>query len=158
MATSLPDARKPIAQRRKASYKLQGTRQKVYAVKHKTHLALVVGGDASHIVVDGRNDRDGLLGHIYSRKNSGCLGDARKPLMQNLWRKVIEMKVDVVLLRAHAATLANLECHGSRYHVPGGEVEGGRCIAANQCHSEGPELLQLLSCWNEALYSKLHPV
>ena len=41
------------------------------------HLAFIVGGDSSHVIVHSWQDRDGFLGYIHPRKDAGGLRDAR---------------------------------------------------------------------------------
>ena len=43
------------------------------------YLSPPVGGDASHVVVDRGDDRDGLPGHVHAGKDHGSLGDAGQP-------------------------------------------------------------------------------
>ena len=66
---------------------------------------MVVGRHAAHVVVHGRDDRDRLLGHVDAGKDGGGLADARQALGEQLGRQVVEVQVDVVLLRPDAAAL-----------------------------------------------------
>lgn len=49
-----------------------------------SHLAQVIGGNASHVVMNGRKDRDWLLGHVNTSKNGSGFRDARQPLCEHL--------------------------------------------------------------------------
>mmetsp|Transcript_27816 Transcript_27816/g.68381 ORF Transcript_27816/g.68381 Transcript_27816/m.68381 type:complete len:665 (+) Transcript_27816:128-2122(+) len=89
------------------------------------HLALVVGGDAAHVVVHGGDHGDGLLGHVHAGEDGGGLGDAGQALGQELRGQVVEVQVDVVLVGAHAAALADLDGHGAAHHVAARQVLGG---------------------------------
>lgn len=86
-------------------------------VKVGEHLANVVGWDAAHVVVHGWQHRDWLFCHVDARKNLGGLGDAWKPLGQDLWRQVRELKEDVVLVRAGAPSFVNFNGGGPRDDV-----------------------------------------
>ena len=44
--------------------------------------------------------------------------------MQNLWVEMIEVQIDVIGMLADAATFANLNRHGARYHVARGQILG----------------------------------
>mmetsp|Transcript_36508 Transcript_36508/g.92269 ORF Transcript_36508/g.92269 Transcript_36508/m.92269 type:complete len:522 (-) Transcript_36508:522-2087(-) len=87
------------------------------AGRRAEHLAVVVGGDAAHVVVHGGDHGDRLLRHVHARKDGGRLTDAGQPLREQLRRQVVQVQVDVVLLGAHAAPLANLHRHGAGHHV-----------------------------------------
>lgn len=62
-----------------------------------TYLSFIVCGYSSHIVMNSRQDGDGLLGNVDTSKNHGSLWDARKPGGQLLGREVVQLKVHVVL-------------------------------------------------------------
>ena len=93
---------------------------------------MIVRGDAAHVVVHGRQDRDRLLGHIHAGENLGRLRDTRQALVQDLRIQVIQVQEDVVLVRTHAATLADFDGHGARDHVARGQVLHGRRIALHE--------------------------
>merc|ERR1711871_1309973 len=44
----------------------------ILAVDVRHHLTLIVGGDATHVVVHSRQDRNGLLGHIHTGEDGRC--------------------------------------------------------------------------------------
>ena len=94
------------------------------AVDLGQNLAVIVGRDAAHIVVDGRQDRDRLLGQIDAGEDARALGNAGQPLMQHLGIEMVEVQVDVVLVLADAAALANLHRHRPADDVARGEVLG----------------------------------
>ncbi len=58
---------------------------------------------AHHVVVDGGNDGDWLLRYVDAGKDGGCLTDARQPLRQQLRRQVVQVQVQVVLVKAPQA-------------------------------------------------------
>ena len=51
----------------------------------------------------GRHHRDGLLRHVDAGEDARGLGDARQALVEQLGIQVLEVQVDVVLVRAVAA-------------------------------------------------------
>ncbi len=63
-------------------------------------LAVIVRRHAAHVVMHGRQHRDRLLGHVDAGEDLRGLGDAGQALVQQLRVEVLEMQVDVVLLRA----------------------------------------------------------
>ncbi len=100
----------------------------VLAVLVRDDLAPVVGGDAAHVVVDGGEHGDGLAGDVDAGKDHGGLGDAGEPLGQLLLGEVVQLKVNVVLVRSTAPALADLNSHGAGDHVAGGKILSHRCI------------------------------
>ena len=85
----------------------------------------------------GRQDRDGLLGHVDAGEDPGALGDARQALGQDLGIQVVEVQVDVILVRTHPASLADLDGHGPADHVPGRQVLHGGRIALHEAFTLG---------------------
>ena len=56
-------------------------------------LAVIIGRNAAHIVVDGRQDRDRLLGQIDAGEDAGALGNAGQALVQHLGIEMVEVQV-----------------------------------------------------------------
>ena len=98
----------------------------------RQNLAVIVRGDAAHVVMHRRQDRDRLARHIHAGEDLGQFGNARQPLMQHLGVEVFEVQVDVVLVLAHAAALADLDGHRARDDIARGQVLGGRRIALHE--------------------------
>lgn len=71
---------------------------KNWACRHVTYLSFVVCGYSTHIIVNSRQDRDGLFGNVNPSKDHGSLWNARKPGGQLLRREVVELEVHVVFL------------------------------------------------------------
>lgn len=62
-----------------------------------SYLSLVVGGDSSHVVVDGGQDRDGLFGDVNPSEDHGGLRDTRQAGGQLLGGQVMQLQVHMVL-------------------------------------------------------------
>ena len=73
--------------------------------------AHVIGGDAAHVVVHRRHHRQRLAGEVDTGENLAAFGDPGQPFGQHLGIDVIEMQVDVVLVRTHPAPLADFQRH-----------------------------------------------
>mmetsp|Transcript_20512 Transcript_20512/g.52063 ORF Transcript_20512/g.52063 Transcript_20512/m.52063 type:complete len:434 (+) Transcript_20512:262-1563(+) len=99
------------------------------------HLALVVGGDASHVVVHRGKHRDGLFGDVHAGEDGSGLGDARQTLGEHIGRQVVEVEVDVVLVGAHAAPLVDLLRHRTRDNIARGEVLRRRGVPLHEALS-----------------------
>ena len=101
------------------------------------HLGAPVGRDAAHVVVAGRHDRDRLLGDVDAGEDPGGLRDAGQALVQELGVEMLEVEVDVVLVRAAAAPLVDLDRHRPADHVARGQVLGGGGIALHEALALG---------------------
>mmetsp|Transcript_45218 Transcript_45218/g.81333 ORF Transcript_45218/g.81333 Transcript_45218/m.81333 type:complete len:232 (+) Transcript_45218:556-1251(+) len=102
-------------------------------VVHVTnHLGLPVRGDTTHVVVDCWQHWGWLLGDIHACKNLGSLGDTWKTLGQSLRRQVVQVQVDVVLVRSDTTALPHLKCHGTAHDIAGSQILGGRSIAGHE--------------------------
>ena len=59
-------------------------------------------------------------------------GNAGQTLVQNFRIEMIEMQIDVILVRADAAAFADFDGHGAGDDVARGKVLGGRRIALHE--------------------------
>lgn len=80
-----------------------------------TRLSEVVGRGAAHVVMDGRQDRDWLAGHVDTGKDHRRLRDAGQTLVQLLWRQVGHRQVDQVLV----LSTASATCIKCTFAAPG---------------------------------------
>jgi hypothetical protein len=101
-----------LAQRHQARH-----HEVVVAVLLGQRLAVIVGGDAAHVVMHGRHDRDRLAGEVDAGEDARGLRDAGQPLVQHHRIEMIEVQVDVVLVLADAAAFADLDGHRARDDV-----------------------------------------
>ena len=114
-----------------------GTTVSAIAVLLGQRLAVIVRGDAAHVVVHGRQHRDRLAGHVDAGEDARALGDAGQPLVQHRRIEMIEVQEDVVLALADAAAFANLDRHRARDDVARGEVLGRRRVALHEALAFG---------------------
>ena len=93
-------------------------------------LGLDVGGHAAHGVVGRGEDRHELGDGIDAEVGAGKLRDVGQLGLDLLLGQVREVEVDVVLVGAGAAALADLGHHGARHHVARGKVldRGGHAL------------------------------
>ena len=68
------------------------------------YLSLVVGWDATHVVVHSGQHGDGVFGDVHASEDHGRLGDAGQTGGQLLRGQVVQLQVDVVLLWTHTPT------------------------------------------------------
>ena len=64
------------------------------------------------------------LGNIHTSKDGCCLTDARQALSQKLRGQVVQVQMDVVLLRAAPSPFPDLHGHRPRHHIPGRQILG----------------------------------
>lgn len=88
-------------------------------------LTSVLGGNTTHVIVDGGQYGNGLLCNVDTSENRSGLRDTRQTLVENFRWQMAELEVDVVLLRPNTTSLTNLESHGSGDDVAGGKILGG---------------------------------
>ena len=68
-------------------------------------LAVIIRGNAAHVVVHGRQHRDRLAGDIDAGEDTRQIRDARQPLMQHRGIEMVEVQEDMVLVLADPAAL-----------------------------------------------------
>jgi hypothetical protein len=61
--------------------------------------------------VDGGENRNGLLGNVDAREDSGGLRDTWETIVENFRGKMAELKVDVVLLGSNTTAFADFQGH-----------------------------------------------
>jgi 16S rRNA C1402 (ribose-2'-O) methylase RsmI len=67
------------------------------AVQLGDDLAMEIGRQAAHIVMNGRQHRDRLARHVDTGKDACGLADAGQPLMQDVGAKMLQVQLDIVL-------------------------------------------------------------
>ena len=85
-------------------------------------LSSPVSGNTSHIVMDGREDWDGLLGGIDTGEDVSSLKDTWESLMDLLGRQMVQVEVDVIGIGSNTTSLKDLHGHGSGDDVTRGQV------------------------------------
>ena len=96
------------------------------------HFGVDVRGDAAHIVMHGRQDGDGFLGHIHARENLGGFGNPRQAFMQNGGAQMFQMQMDMITLGPHATAFSDFHGHGARNHIAARQILGRRRIAFHE--------------------------
>ncbi|SGY16829.1 BQ5605_C012g07003 [Microbotryum silenes-dioicae] len=92
----------------------------------------VLGGDTTHVVMDGRQDGNRLLGDVDTGKNRGRFRDTGQSFVQDLWRQVGELEVAVVLFGTDTATFADLDRHRTRDDVTRGQILRRRRVSLHE--------------------------
>lgn len=108
-------------------------------------LTSVSSRNTTHVVVDGGQDRNGLLANIDTSENTGGLGDTRKTLSKNLSRQVRELEEDVVLVSTNTTAIADLHGHRSGNDVARGKILGGGGITFHESLTLGVEEVTTLT-------------
>ena len=97
----------------------------------------VMGRDAAHLVVTGRHDRQRFLQAIDTGKLDTDFVDARQALHDGGRIEVGDVKQDVVLVDAAAATFLDFRCHGAGDHVTRRQILGVWCVALHEAFLAG---------------------
>ena len=100
-------------------------------------LPVIVTLDAAHVVMHRRRNRQRLTGEVYARKNLAAFGDARQTLCQHLGIDMIEVQVDMIAFRPHAAPFAHFQRHRPRHDIAAGEVLCRRRVAFHEAFAFG---------------------
>ena len=87
---------------------------------------------AAHVVVNGRQYRDRVLGNVDTGKDLRRLGDTRQALVDDIATQVFQVQENMVGFLADTATLADLDSHRAADHVAGREVLRVRRIALHE--------------------------
>src|SRR5690606_30837315 len=101
-------------------------------VLERDDLAVIVRRDPAHVVVDRGQHRDRLLRDIHAGEDLGRLGDARQALVDAVRAKMLQVQIDVILVRADAAAFADLDRHRAADDVARSEVLGVRSVALHE--------------------------
>src|SRR5690606_27796806 len=94
--------------------------------------APVVGRNAAHVVVNGRQNRDRLAGHVDAGEDLGRFGDTRQALVDHGRIEVIQVQEDVVLVLANATAFTDFQSHAAGHDVARCKVLGGRCVTLHE--------------------------
>lgn len=108
-------------------------------------LTSVAGRNTAHVVVNGGQDGDGLLGDIDTSEDGSGLRDTRQTLMENISGEMAELEVDVILLRTNTTTLADFDGHGTRDNVTGSKILGSRSITFHEAFTLGVQEVSSLT-------------
>ena len=74
-------------------------------------LTVAVGRNTAHVVVDGRQHRDGFFVDIHSAENACGLGDAWQALFNDVRPEVLQMQAYVILFGPNPASFTNFDRH-----------------------------------------------
>ena len=109
--------------------------------------AVIIGGDAAHIVMDRWHHRQRLLGQIDTGENFAGFGDAGQPFGQNGRIDMIQMQEAMIAFLAHAAAFADFRRHGTGHHVARCQILGAGRIALHETLALGiGEVTALTAC------------
>src|SRR5690606_36225760 len=100
-------------------------------------LAMNVGGNATHPVMTGRDDRYRRNDRVDVGKGLGQFADTRQTAVQHFLAEVIELEQHVVLVRATAVAGDHFLDHGAGDHVAAGQVLGVGRVALHETLAMG---------------------
>lgn len=89
-------------------------------------------GDTTHVVVNGGENGDGLLGNVNTSENGGGLGNTGESLVEHGGGQMRQLEEDVVAVLANTSALSDLQGHGSRHDISGGQILGGGSVSLHE--------------------------
>src|SRR5690606_4484215 len=108
-------------------------------------LAMNVGGDTTHHVVTGRDDRDRRDDRVDVRKGLRQFADARQAAVQYFLAQVIQLEQHMVLVRATAVAGDDFLDHRTSHDVATGEVLGVGRVALHEAFAVGVDQVATLT-------------
>ncbi len=85
----------------------------------------------------GRQHRRRLLGDVHPGKNLRGLGDAGQAFVDDVGPQMLQMEINVILVFADAAPLADFDGHRAADHIARGQVLGVRRVAFHEALAVG---------------------
>lgn len=76
-------------------------------------VGLPIGGDTSHVVVDGWQNWNRLLSSINTSENVSSLANTWESFHEGFWRQVVQMKMNVITVWANTSSFENFHGHRS---------------------------------------------
>jgi len=73
------------------------------------HLSLPVSGNSSHVVMNGRQDRDRLLGGVDSSEDLCGFENSGKSLVKGFRGQVVQVKMNMILEGSNTSSFENLD-------------------------------------------------
>ena len=96
------------------------------------YFAVEVTGNAAHVVMDGRRNRQRFAGQIDTGEDLSAFGNARQALGQDGRIDMVEMEENVVLFRAHTAAFTHFERHRTADDVARRQILRARGVAFHE--------------------------
>mmetsp|Transcript_45256 Transcript_45256/g.61374 ORF Transcript_45256/g.61374 Transcript_45256/m.61374 type:complete len:297 (+) Transcript_45256:794-1684(+) len=87
--------------------------------------------------MDSGKHRDGFFGTIDTSEDVSSLKNTWETLLQGFRRQMVQVKVDVILLRTDTTTFKDFHGHRSRNNISGGEIFGSRGISLHKAFTVG---------------------
>ena len=111
---------------------VQATHHVVLLAVPGDDLAVDVGRDAAHLVVDGGHDGNRLLGHVHVGEVVTDLLHRGQALADGVRAQVVELHQDVVLVRTAATAFLDLLVHRAGHEVARCQILQGGCVALHE--------------------------
>ena len=96
------------------------------------HLAVNVGGNAAHLVVDGRHHRNGFFGDVHVGKVDANFVHRRQALVNGFCTQVVQFQEHIVFVGATATSFFDFLVHRARHEVARRQVFQCRRIALHE--------------------------
>ena len=81
------------------------------------NFTMIIGRNAAHIIMHRRQNRNWLLGHVYTSKDFRTLRDARQTLSQYGGVNVIKVQINMIFIWTNTAPFADFNCHCAGHNI-----------------------------------------
>ena len=81
------------------------------AFPQSDNFTAIVGRNAPHVVVNGRDNRNGCFGYIDTGEHLGAFRNAGQSLVDHFRPQVHQVEVDMITLIPETTTFVDFLCH-----------------------------------------------
>src|SRR5690606_23253969 len=104
----------------------------VLAIAPIHHLTINIGGQTTHLVVNGGNDGDRVLDRINVAELDGNFTDRGQTLHDGFGADVIQLEQDVIAVGATAASFLDFLVHRTRDEIAWSQILERRSVALHE--------------------------
>ena len=107
------------------------------AVSPQHHLTVVVGRNATHLIMASRHHGNRFLQRVNASKLQSDFVNAGQPLHDGFRRQMGDVEQHVILVRPAAAAFVDLGDHRARHHIARSQIFGIGCVTLHETLAVG---------------------
>jgi hypothetical protein len=96
------------------------------------YFSVIVSGNATHTIMDCRDNGNGFLCAVNTGKNVSQFPDAGKSFMNHISTDVIKFEEYIISLGATTSSISNFFGYSSRYNISGGEIHNSGSVSLHE--------------------------